>query len=63
MVNLEFTALTKTAAIRKATNYWYTNFYGVRSFLDFLGDCVLRKVGLNYSVIYRGPSPGEIDGY
>lgn len=63
MIVLEFIALTKTAAIRKAINYWYKNFYGIRNFLDFLDDCVLKRVDLNYYVIYRGPSPGDIDGY
>lgn len=63
MIVLEFIDLTKAAAIRKAMNYWYINFYGTRKFLDFLDNCVFKRVDLNYYIIYRGPGPGDIDGY
>lgn len=57
MITLEFRGPTKESVMKNITKYWYSNFYGKRSFLDFLGDCILKQSGSSYIIIYNGPKP------
>lgn len=61
MEGLEFKAPTKELAIKKAINYWYSNFYQKRNFLDFINDCTWKKENNIFIVVYRGPRPEKED--
>ena len=61
MIKVEFSGATKTIVLRKIVNYWYSNIYGKQTFLDFLGDCIIKQVGTNFIIIYNGAA--QIDSY
>jgi hypothetical protein len=61
MIKVEFIALDRQKAVRKALDYWYKNFYGHCTMLDFVHKCTWKKDGRDYFVIYRGPKPPKKD--
>lgn len=57
MIKIEFMALERQKAVRKALNYWYKNFYGQCTLADFVEKCTWKKIGREYIVTYKGPNP------
>jgi len=61
VIEVEFVALSRQKAVRKALDYWFKKFYGHCTLIDFVRKCTWKKSGRDYVVIYRGPKPPKKD--